>query len=117
MRVVLKPWGREEIFAETGHYAGKLLFISAGHRLSRQYHRVKDETVFVRAGELEIELGDGETLRVVRLVPGDSLRIAPGVIHRMIGTTDVELVEVSTPQLDDVVRLADDYGREGTSEA
>lgn len=117
MRVVFKPWGREEIFAETEHYAGKLLFISAGCRLSRQYHQTKDETVFVRAGELQVELGEGPLLQTIRLSTGESLHIAPGVIHRMAGITNVELVEVSTPQLDDVIRLADDYGREGTSEA
>jgi len=117
MRIVLKPWGREVIFAETDQYVGKLLYISAGHRLSRQYHRTKDETVFVQSGQLEVELCDAGVSSVVRLLPSESLRIAPGVIHRMIGITDVELVEVSTPQLDDVVRIADDYGREGTSEA
>ena len=117
LRTVLKPWGREVIFAETEQYVGKLLFIVAGHRLSRQYHRVKDETILVQSGELELELSFNDVSRVRRMLPSDTQHIAAGVVHRMTAITDVELVEVSTPQLDDVVRLADDYGREGTSGA
>jgi mannose-6-phosphate isomerase len=117
MRTVLKPWGREVIFAETDQYVGKLIFISAGHRLSRQYHRLKDETILVQVGELELELSCKGASRVLRMLPSETQHIAAGVVHRMTAITDVELVEVSTPQLDDVVRLADDYGREGTSGA
>ena len=117
MRRVDKPWGHEVIWAQTERYVGKILHICAGARLSRQYHRVKDETLLVQQGEMDLELGDGEALRTQRMGPGDSIHIAPGTVHRMVAVTDVDVVEVSTPELDDVVRLLDDYGREGTSEA
>jgi mannose-6-phosphate isomerase len=117
MRRVDKPWGHELIWAETERYVAKVLFISRGHKLSRQYHRIKDETLFVETGELELEIGEGPELRSLRMRPGDVFRVTPGTIHRMIAVEDVRVFEVSTPELDDVVRLEDAYGREGTSQA
>lgn len=114
MRRVEKPWGYELIWAETSRYVGKVLHIVAGERLSRQYHRVKEETLLVRSGEMDLEIGPAPEARTLRLRPGDSFHITPGTIHRMIAVTDVEVVEVSTPELDDVVRLEDAYGRAGT---
>ncbi len=115
MRRVEKPWGHELVWAETPRYVGKLLHIAAGHRLSRQYHRVKDETFLVQAGEMDLEVGDGADRRTIRLRARDAFHCVPGTVHRMIAVTDVDVVEVSTPELDDVVRLEDAYGREGTS--
>jgi len=115
MRRVEKPWGHEVIWAETGRYVGKLLHIKAGERLSRQYHRVKEETLLMQAGEMILEVGPADSVEARRMKIGDSFHVAPGTIHRMIAITDVDLVEVSTPELDDVVRLEDAYGREGTS--
>jgi quercetin dioxygenase-like cupin family protein len=117
MRRVDKPWGHELVWAETDRYVGKILHIRAGQRLSRQYHRVKDETLLVQAGEMELELGPSAGAETRRMKPGDVFHVTPGTIHRMIGVTDVDVLEVSTPELDDVVRLEDAYGREGTTEA
>lgn len=111
MRRVDKPWGYELIWAETKHYVGKVLHIVAGERLSRQFHRVKEETLLVRSGEMDLEIGPAPESRTIRLRAGDSFHITPGMIHRMVAITDVEVVEVSTPELDDVVRLEDAYGR------
>jgi mannose-6-phosphate isomerase-like protein (cupin superfamily) len=115
MRRVDKPWGHEVIWAETERYVAKVLVIRQGQRLSRQYHERKDETFFVETGEMDLEIGDGPNLKTLRLGPGQSFHCPPGTIHRMIGATDVRVFEVSTPDLDDVVRLEDAYGREGTS--
>ena len=115
MRRVDKPWGYELVWAETPRYVGKVLHIAAGQLLSRQFHRVKDETLMVQAGELCLELGPAEQLERLAMHPGDVHRITPGTIHRMVAVTDVDLIEVSTPELDDVVRLEDVYGRQGTS--
>jgi len=117
MRRIDKPWGHEVIWAETGRYVGKLLHIKAGERLSRQYHRVKEETLLMQAGEMTLEVGPAGAVDARRMRGGDTFHVAPGTIHRMIAITDVDLVEVSTPELDDVVRLEDVYGREGTSGA
>jgi len=117
MRRVDKPWGHELIWAETARYVGKLLHIRAGQRLSRQYHRVKEETLMVQSGEMEFEVGPAEAVEARRMKAGDVFHVLPGTIHRMVGITDVEVLEVSTPELDDVVRLEDVYGREGTSKA
>ena len=116
MERVEKPWGYELRYVTTDRYAGKVLFIKAGSQLSLQYHEVKDETILVQSGTLAFEVGgeDGKLERV-ELGPGEVYRITPGTRHRMIGVTDVDIVEVSTPELDDVVRLEDRYGREGTS--
>jgi len=111
-----KPWGYELRFAETEGYAGKVLFIKAGAQLSLQYHQVKDETFLVHDGMLELVLGRDDEQRVERLGPGEARHIRPGTIHRFRAVTDCLLFEVSTPELDDVVRLEDDFGREGTSD-
>jgi mannose-6-phosphate isomerase len=116
MRRVDKPWGYELIWAHTERYVGKLLHIAEGHKLSRQYHRKKDETFFVQAGTMRLEVGEGAALRALDLGPGEAFHCPPGTIHRMVALTDVDVLEVSTPELDDVVRLEDAYGREGTSE-
>ncbi|MDI1449709.1 cupin domain-containing protein [Polyangium sp. 6x1] len=115
MRRVDKPWGHELIWAETSRYVGKLLHIRAGERLSRQYHRVKEETLFLQSGEMDLEVGPKESLERRRMAKGDVFHVLPGTIHRMIAVTDVDVIEVSTPELDDVVRIEDVYGREGTS--
>jgi len=115
---VEKPWGFEIWFAVTDRYAGKILHINPGHELSLQYHERKDETVFVLTGELELELDDSQgQLAWHRLQPGESQRILPRQRHRMRAVAGpVELCEVSTPELADVVRLQDRYGRAGTSD-
>jgi mannose-6-phosphate isomerase-like protein (cupin superfamily) len=117
-RVVHKPWGHERIFAHTDRYVGKILHITAGHLLSRQYHRVKDESLYVLDGVLILETGAGDTLQRRRVEAGGGFHVTPGTIHRFIAPedSDCNLLEVSTPELDDVVRIEDVYGREGTSE-
>ena len=117
VRIVPKPWGHEVIWAHTGLYVGKVLHIKAGHSLSVQYHNQKDETIHVLSGEMIYRVADaaGQPLREVRLVAGESYRNEPGHIHQMEAVTDCQLLEASTPHLDDVVRLSDRYGREGTS--
>lgn len=115
MRRVDKPWGHEIIWAETDRYVAKVLVIKAGHRLSRQFHRKKDETFFVESGEMILEIGPADAAEQKTMRPGDSFHCAPGTIHRMVASTDVRVFEASTPELDDVVRLDDAYGRQGTS--
>ena len=111
MRIVEKPWGFELIRAETEHYVGKLLHINAKQRLSLQYHETKEETVFVTEGTL-LNYTDGES-PPQHIPAGQSFHVSPHQIHRFgAGATPVELIEVSTPHLQDVVRLADDYERE-----
>ena len=111
-RRVDKPWGYELIWAETSHYAGKILHIERGQQLSFQYHRHKDETVYVLSGVLELELASADgPRRTVRLQPGESLHIIPELRHRMTAIETCEVLEASTPELDDVVRLEDRYGR------
>jgi mannose-6-phosphate isomerase len=117
-RKVVKPWGHELWWARTDRYVGKLLHVKKGESLSLQYHNVKDETILIQAGRLLFETRPaGETggLRRVEMQPGDVFHITPGTVHRMTGIEDCDIVEVSTPELDDVVRLEDRYGREGTS--
>jgi mannose-6-phosphate isomerase len=115
MSLVSKPWGHEVIWSHTEKYVGKLLVINAGHKLSLQYHEVKDETIYVLEGTLSLHVGETEdTVEVVELKTGESYHITPGTIHRFEAKEPVTLIEVSTPELDDVVRLRDDYGREGT---
>jgi len=117
-RRVDKPWGHELIWAHTDHYVGKILVIEAGRRLSLQRHDLKDETILVMAGRLRLFLEDDDgVVRTSELGPGEFRRVKTGRIHRYEAIERVELMEVSTPELDDVVRLEDDYGREGTSEA
>jgi len=117
MEKVDKPWGHELRFVCTDRYAGKVLFITAGSQLSLQYHEQKDEAFLVQDGTLDLVLGHGEDQRVERLEPGESRRITPGTIHRFRAVTDCTLFEVSTPELEDVIRIEDDFGREGTSDA
>jgi mannose-6-phosphate isomerase len=115
-RRVEKPWGWELVWAVTETYVGKLLFVRAGHALSLQYHREKDESWLVHEGRASLELGtlDGP-LETREIRPGDAFRYRPGTVHRVTALEDTLILEVSTPQLDDVVRLEDAYGREGTS--
>jgi quercetin dioxygenase-like cupin family protein len=109
-----KPWGYELVWARTDRYVGKVIHVNAGHALSLQYHRVKTETVYLAAGKVRYEIKDGETLRSLDLLPGDRLHIPAGTIHRVTAIEDADIFEVSTPELDDVVRLEDRYGRAGT---
>jgi len=109
---VEKPWGHETIWARTERYVGKVLHVRRGESLSLQYHRVKEETIRVLAGLLQLEVGlEGAERETVRLAPGDGWHITPGLRHRMTALEDTDILEVSTPELDDVVRLEDRYGR------
>jgi mannose-6-phosphate isomerase-like protein (cupin superfamily) len=112
---VPKPWGHELIFAKTARYVGKILHINKGESLSLQYHNVKEETLFVVRGELKLTIESDGDRRVLPLREGESFHIPPRLIHRMEAVVDTDVAEVSTPELDDVVRLEDRYGREGTS--
>lgn len=112
IRRVEKPWGYELIFAQTERYVGKILHVDAGQALSLQYHRVKDETLFVREGSFELVVDEGDGLITRVMEAGDSYHVTPGTTHRMIGGPNgCDILEVSTPELDDVVRLEDRYGR------
>ncbi len=115
---VPKPWGHETIWAQTDRYVGKILHINAGHELSVQYHNRKDETVYLLWGEIiyRVQREGDDILDDVQLNIGESFRITPGTIHQMIAVTDCDVLEVSTPEVDDIVRLSDKYGREGTTE-
>jgi len=113
---VPKPWGHELLWAKTDRYVGKILHIKAGEALSLQYHRVKDETIMVLSGRLQLQyFADGEPPRSRDLGPREPFHVTPGLRHRMIALEDTDVLEVSTPELDDVVRLEDRYGRTGTS--
>jgi mannose-6-phosphate isomerase len=115
-RRVEKPWGWELVWAETEHYAGKLLFVRAGEALSLQLHEVKDESWLVQEGRARLDVGmRDEELEELEIGPGEAFRLRPGTLHRLTAIEDTLVLEVSTPQLDDVVRLGDRYGREGTS--
>jgi len=114
-RCIDKPWGYELLLAHTDKYVGKILFIEKGHRLSKQYHKVKDETLYILEGVLTLLTNDSEYSETHQ--PGISIHIPPGTIHRLEAHHgDVRILEVSTPELDDVVRLADDYKREQKNE-
>lgn len=121
VRIVPKPWGHEVIWAHTDLYVGKVLHIKAGHALSIQYHEQKDETIHLLSGRLIYRVGaraaghEQSDLRDVELKEGESFRNTPGTVHQMEAVTDCVLLEASTPHLDDVVRLQDRYGREGTT--
>jgi mannose-6-phosphate isomerase len=108
---VPKPWGYELHWAKTDRYVGKVLHVKAGHALSLQYHNVKDETIFLWAGKLLFEIQQGDELTAREMRPGESVHITPHTIHRMTAIEDSDIFEVSTPELDDVVRLEDRYGR------
>ena len=107
-----KPWGHEIIWSQCDKFVGKILFIKFKNKLSRQYHVNKEETILVLNGSLLLEIGEKESIKKIILAKGQSFHIKPGLIHRFIAEyEDVELAEVSTPELDDVVRLEDDYNR------
>lgn len=113
-----KPWGYEIWWARTERYVGKLLHVRKGESLSLQYHNVKDETIRILSGRLLFETKPKDApgpLRAIEMGPGDTFHITPGTLHRMSGLEDTDILEVSTPELDDVVRLEDRYGRAGTS--
>jgi mannose-6-phosphate isomerase-like protein (cupin superfamily) len=114
-----KPWGHELVWALSEHYAGKLLHITAGQRLSLQFHREKDETLYLLEGRAEIELAaPGEKATTSEVVtPGAAFRIRPGTVHRITAIENAVFLEVSTPHLDDVVRLEDVYGRAPTADS
>jgi len=112
IKFIKKPWGHEEIWAHTDKYVGKILFIESGKRLSLQYHNLKEETILVRDGKLLLEIGkEKESLDQIILNPGQTYHIPPKMVHRMSAINDTFVVEVSTSELDDVVRIEDDYGR------
>jgi mannose-6-phosphate isomerase len=113
MKIIPKPWGREEIWAHTEKYVGKKLIINPWKRLSKQYHVKKEETILVAQGVLILETGDSFNYEKKNLKPGEIFHVVPGTIHRFgAGDHEVHLIEVSTPELDDVVRIEDDYSRE-----
>ena len=116
---VEKPWGWELIWAVAEQYVGKVLFVKAGESLSLQFHNEKDESWYVQSGRARLELGDAgqEALDEEVVTAGACFRFRPGTVHRITALEDTTILEVSTPQLDDVVRLEDRYGREGTSDA
>lgn len=111
-----KPWGYERIIAHTPLYSGKYIFIEGGHKVSRQYHQFRDKTIYVLSGNLHLEVGpseeDGEILSI-GMLSGETYHVEPGVVHRLCAPPDmdVEVIEASTSQLEDIVRLEDDYGR------
>ena len=116
-RRVEKPWGWELIWAHAEAYVGKILFVRAGESLSLQFHREKDESWYVESGRARLELGavGQEALDEEVVIAGACFRYRPGTVHRVTAIEDTTIIEVSTPHLDDVVRLEDRYGREGTS--
>jgi mannose-6-phosphate isomerase-like protein (cupin superfamily) len=117
VRRVDKPWGHEEVFALVeGRYCGKAIHVDAGHALSLQYHERKDEVIAVQSGRARLEVGASEDdLEAFDLEPGERVHLPAGTRHRLTAVTDVVLLEASTTELEDVVRLEDRYGREGTS--
>jgi mannose-6-phosphate isomerase-like protein (cupin superfamily) len=111
---VEKPWGYEIVFARTDAYGAKVLFVRKGEQLSLQFHRRKDEVIYVHAGRIELEIGDpGGALDVEVVGPGKAFHLKPGVVHRWRALEDAVVLEASTPEFDDVVRLEDRYGRAG----
>jgi mannose-6-phosphate isomerase len=109
---VEKPWGYEIIYALTDRYCGKVLFIRKDEQLSLQFHRVKDEVIYIHEGRIELEIGDpGGPLDIEVVGPGHAFHIKPGTVHRWRALEDTVVLEVSTPDIDDVVRLEDRYGR------
>jgi mannose-6-phosphate isomerase-like protein (cupin superfamily) len=117
VRIVPKPWGEEWWLAHTARYAGKVLVVRQGHRFSLQYHRIKHETQFVWSGRIKMQIGpNADTLEERILGPGAVTEIPPGTYHRIEALEEAHIFEVSTPDLDDVVRVEDDYERQGTSD-
>ena len=107
-----KPWGYELRWARTDRYVGKVIHVNAGHALSLQYHNVKDETIYLWSGRLLFEIHEEGRVMKREMLPGERVHVLPGTIHRMTAIEDSDIFEVSTPELDDVVRLEDRYGRE-----
>ncbi len=108
---VEKPWGHEVHWAKTDRYVGKIIHVNAGHALSLQYHERKDETILLWSGRIAFEIKEGDSLTRREMRPGDRCHITPGTVHRMTAIEDSDIIEVSTPELDDIVRLEDRYGR------
>ena len=111
---VEKPWGYELHWAKTDRYVGKVIHVNKGHALSLQYHKVKDETIFLWSGKILFEIEENGQLVSREMLPGESVHVTPPTVHRMTAIEDSDIMEVSTPELDDVVRLKDLYGREQT---
>ena len=113
MTLILKPWGYENIWAHTNDYVGKILVIKPGQKLSRQYHVKKDETIYVLKGTLTLEIGCDDEIQTMELEKSDTYHVEPETIHRFcnFGKENLHLIEVSTPELADVIRIEDDYGR------
>jgi mannose-6-phosphate isomerase len=109
-----KPWGYELHWAKTDRYVGKIIHINKGHALSLQYHNVKDETIYLLTGKLLFEIDVDGTLTKREMAPGQAVHVTPKTIHRMTAIEDCDVLEASTPELTDVVRIEDRYGREGT---
>ncbi len=118
VRRVEKPWGYELIWALSDQYCGKVLFVKAGAALSLQFHREKDESWLVQSGKAKLELGEaGQAVLTEEVIgAGAAFRYRPGTVHRVTAIEDTTILEVSTPQIDDIVRLEDLYGREGTAD-
>jgi mannose-6-phosphate isomerase len=114
LKRVEKPWGYELWWAVTDRYVGKVIHVNKGHALSLQYHNRKDETIFVWSGRILFERQEGDQLVARELVKGDAVHVTPPTVHRMTALEDSDVFEVSTPETDDVVRLEDRYGRQGT---
>ena len=112
MTRIEKPWGYELHWARTDRYVGKVLHVKAGHALSLQYHNQKDETIYLYAGRMLFEIERDGALQRQEMRPGEAVHITPRTVHRMTAIEDCDVLEVSTPELDDVVRLEDRYGRE-----
>ena len=111
---VPKPWGYELIWAKSGRYVGKILHVNQGESLSLQYHEIKEETLFVVSGELKLTIEFDGDRRIIPLRTGEAFHVPPRLIHRMEAVIDTDVAEVSTTELDDVVRLEDRYGRTDT---
>jgi mannose-6-phosphate isomerase-like protein (cupin superfamily) len=118
---VEKPWGYELHWAKTDRYVGKVIHVNAGHALSLQYHNQKDETIFLWSGRMLFEIAEGQegtpggpplNLTSREMKPGEAVHVTPKTVHRMTAITDCDIFEVSTPELQDVVRLEDRYGRQ-----
>jgi mannose-6-phosphate isomerase-like protein (cupin superfamily) len=115
-RRVDKPWGHELWYALTDRYAGKILHVEAGHRLSLQYHEAKDESSYLLSGRVKLVKGaSADELVEIEIGPGHTWRNRPGEVHTIEALEDADVLEVSTPEVEDVVRLSDSYGREGTN--
>ena len=113
---VEKPWGYELHWAKTEKYVGKIIHVNAGHALSLQYHNIKDETIMVWTGKIKFEIEEKDEMSVRELLPLERVHIPPGAVHRMTAIEDSDILEVSTAELDDVVRLSDRYGRDTSGE-